>query len=361
MNKLLYTQRLLFSKFGFNLKYLIFPLYRVFYAFFKLIGIVIDDTIFRSYKKKKIEKPIFLIGHPRSGTTFLHKFILKNTDELEGMFLWRMIIQSIFWRTIIKPFLPLINKFFPENLYDARIHKTGFLEPETDDVAYFFRRFSGMFYWLYFSALEKYNSQAVLEKELINQCKLDDVINNLDLLYKKNVFKSNNRIFSKSFSLILDIKKIKSKFPDAKIIILIRDPLEVIPSSLSLARSVQMNLNSFNNLNTKEKNNYYRNLYNASIVFYKLLFNQLYNGLDENKDYMIVNYKDLIHDFRNTMHNISDYSEFKSKQKLEIAVENQIANQKNYTSKHKYSLHEFGISEYEVQQDFDFVYKKFSF
>jgi hypothetical protein len=361
MIKLIKIIVLLFKKFGFRFIYLIIPIYRLFYSILYYLGALFDVAIFWKYKHVEVKKPVFLIGHPRSGTTFLHKFIIKNSSEFEGMFLWRMIFPTLTSRFIIKPILPFINMIFPKNLYDPNIHKTGFLEPETDDVALFFKSFDGMFTWLYFSALNDYYSFAELESDLIRTSKSKAVIKNLKTIFQKNLYKKDKskRVFSKSFSLILDLKEIKNTFNDAKIVILMRDPLEVVPSSLSLARNVQMNLNRFDQLPTDKKNKYYRNLYNASIVFYKYLYNQLNDGSISKNDYLLVSYKELISDFENSMNKIMNYCEITETDSFIEAIKKQSQKQPSYKGKHEYTLEEFGITREEVLRDFDFVYSNF--
>ena len=327
------------------------------------MGFIADEIFFRKYRKISIKKPVFLVGHPRSGTTFIHKFLVKNCNEFEGMFLWRMIFPTLTSRFIIKPFLQLINKAFPKNLYDPNIHKTGFMEPETDDVALFFKSFDGMFSWLYFSALTDYNSIDELEMDLIKTSKSRSMLLNLNTVFKKNLYNTDGskRIFSKSFSLILNLNEIKELFSDAKIIILMRDPMEVIPSSLSLARNVQMNLNKFDKLPIVERNKYYHNLYCASILFYKNLFACLDKGEINKEELLIISYKDIIKDFESTIYQVIDYCEIIKTPELIDAIKKQSEKQPAYKGRHEYTLEEFGISKDEVLRDFSFVYSRFSF
>lgn len=41
-------------------------------------GLVIDEIFFRAYRKKKIVKPVFILGAPRSGTTTAHRVLAKH-------------------------------------------------------------------------------------------------------------------------------------------------------------------------------------------------------------------------------------------------------------------------------------------
>ncbi len=362
MLRIFYILKILFRSFGFRIKYLIIPFYRLLYNILNYLGLAFDELLFFNYRKVKLEKPIFIVGHPRSGTTFLHKFLIKNVPEFVGMNLWKMIFPNLFSRVIIRPILPVINKLFPKNLYDPKIHRTGFLEPETDDVALFFKEMGGMFKWLYFSALKKYNSIDILEKELVNDCELEKTLKNLEALYKKNLYRKGKtkRLFSKSFSLILDLSKLKKKFVDAKIIVLIRDPLEVVPSSMSLARNVQQNINGITSSSKEFQENYYQNLYQASLVFYKSLINQLEVMNIENEIFLL-NYNDLIKNFSFTMNKLFEFCEIKKTSDLLEKISVQANKQVSYKGKHSYTLQEFGLSESMIRKDFDFLYSKFKF
>lgn len=355
------TLRILFQTFGFRFKYLAIPLYRLIYSLIISVGLIVDQIIYFKYKNVNIKKPVFLIGHPRSGTTFLHKFILNNTNEFRGMYLWEMLFPSIILRKLIKPVLPFLQKKYPKNLYDPNIHKTGLLEAETDDAAVFFKSFKGMFYWLYFSAWKKFIDFEEIKKDLVNTSDQKNMIKYLKVLHKKNLAYSNinKRIFSKSFSFILDVNEVFINYKGAKVVILMRDPKEVIPSSISLAKSVQEKINDFSKLKNNDKQRYYTNLYNASLSFYQLFDEQITSNKYLQKNVLLISHKNLKNDFENTMKRICDYTEIEITQNLMIAIKNQALKQPTFKAKHKYSLQEYGFSEKMVNQDFNFIYSKY--
>lgn len=42
---------------------------------------MLDHLFFPGFKKVEVKRPVFIIGHPRSGTTFIHK-LFTQTDEM---------------------------------------------------------------------------------------------------------------------------------------------------------------------------------------------------------------------------------------------------------------------------------------
>ena len=69
------------------------------------IFLLLDKILFPSLFKIRISNPIIIVGNPRSGTTFLQRFLVENNFG-KGTQLWQMIYSSIILQKIIKPFLP---------------------------------------------------------------------------------------------------------------------------------------------------------------------------------------------------------------------------------------------------------------
>ena len=95
-----YTKRLttaykiICTTFGIYFKTIFIALFifilRIFINFFMLL----DNIFIPSIRKKKIKNPIIIVGNPRSGTTFLQRFLVTNNFG-QGSQLWQMIYSSI--------------------------------------------------------------------------------------------------------------------------------------------------------------------------------------------------------------------------------------------------------------------------
>ncbi|MEE8357593.1 MAG: hypothetical protein V3R33_09820 [Anaerolineales bacterium] len=48
-------------------------------------GLLLDEVYFPSYHEIKIKQPVFIIGNPRGGTTFLQRLLAINTDSFISM------------------------------------------------------------------------------------------------------------------------------------------------------------------------------------------------------------------------------------------------------------------------------------
>ena len=85
-----------------------------------LVGIsrILDYFIF-PFIRRPLKSPIIIVGNPRSGTTFLHRYLIKLGFGT-GSQLWQMVYPSITLQKIIRPILPIMEIISP-----ARYHSTA--------------------------------------------------------------------------------------------------------------------------------------------------------------------------------------------------------------------------------------------
>ncbi|HBF87073.1 MAG TPA: hypothetical protein DDX39_00415 [Bacteroidales bacterium] len=331
--------------FGFKFSYLLVPLVYGLYKIILHLFFGIDYVFFHlNIKRTKIVKPIFLIGHPRSGTTFIHRFILSNNLQLKGNQLWEMIYSAISLRKILKPFLPKMNAIFlKRNGYNAAIHETGLIHAETDDAAIMFRYFDGLLPFLYFDAWKKYKSDDELIQALNQHVGTKKHQKYLTRFYKRGLNNTNKRIFSKTFSGILYIDELINNYTDSKILIIIRNREEVIPSSLSLVKSMLSNFIDFKKIDEQKKQIFYKNILVVSKYYYSRLNEIIRN--EKYKSFVFpINYIDLKSNFVTTMTRIYKFCELELNDSALKEIETQAEKQKHHKSKHVYSLEEFGLS-----------------
>lgn len=278
------------------------------------------------------------------------------------MYLWEMILPSLSLRRLFESKIAYFDRLTKKNLYNPEIHKTGLLEAETDDVALFFGSFEGLFFWLYFRAFSIFDNANEFENDLTYHIKMKKTLNLLHHLHSKNLFneKSRNKtMFSKSFSLIINIDEIIKSYPDSKIILLLWDPIEVIPSSMSLIKGLLQKMFGFDSLGDKTKGLFYSNLYQASLFFYKSLDDLLKDKSKIRENLHTIYYKNLKKDFKGAMHQLIDFLEIKKSNEILDELTIQENHQKSFKSRHQYSLEDFGLEEKKIREDFKFIYDNY--
>ena len=104
----------------------------------------LDRVFYHSLRTRKLTDPIVIVGNPRSGTTFLHRYLIHQGFG-SGAQLWQLIYPSIVLQKLIKPVLPLLERISPARHHSTAAHQTSLRSIETDDVSLFFRYFDGFF------------------------------------------------------------------------------------------------------------------------------------------------------------------------------------------------------------------------
>ena len=70
------------------------------------VGFLLDEILFRAYRRVPIKKPVFILGVPRSGTTHLHE-VMANDTQFTSFTLWEClfglsITARYFWRGVVR-------------------------------------------------------------------------------------------------------------------------------------------------------------------------------------------------------------------------------------------------------------------
>jgi omega-hydroxy-beta-dihydromenaquinone-9 sulfotransferase len=99
------------------------------------LGQALDRIFYPQLIRKKIAKPIILVGNPRSGTTFLQRFLVEHGIG-EGLELWEMLFPSLTLQKLLQPFIPLIEKISPVRHHSTIAHATSSPPRELCEVRY---------------------------------------------------------------------------------------------------------------------------------------------------------------------------------------------------------------------------------
>ena len=177
---------------------------------------------------------------------------------------------------------------------------------------------------------------------------------NRTLLYHKN-----DRMIAKLFSVSANCPKFLKKFDDGKILYMVRDPLSVIPSGLSLVTGVLDKKFNFWSMPKEKRQKFIDKLYKALIELLLRFHDDWVNNRIDKSRVMIVRFDRMMNDFDSLMEDILQFIDIKpSKQFLDNIIETS-KNQRNFKSSHKYNLEKFGLSENKIKKDCKEIYETF--
>src|SRR5208282_2708227 len=112
-----------------------------------------------------LHRPIVIVGNPRSGTTFLHRFLVDNRIGA-GLRLWEMMFPSLTLRRMIRPLLPRLEAISPARHHSTVAHDTGLTSIETDDASMLFRFFDGFFLYGFILAFAEKEYRSMFQPEV---------------------------------------------------------------------------------------------------------------------------------------------------------------------------------------------------
>ncbi len=320
------------------------------------IGRIFDIIFFPSIKKP-LKKPIIIVGNPRSGTTFIHRFLIHQRIGI-GSQLWQLIYPSITIQKCIKPILPLLEIISPARHHSTEAHKTSLTSIETDDVSILFRYLDGFFFYGFFLTFDEKDLFHWVDPNLRNTSSRD--FSWFESMWKRNLSSNNGeRYIGKLFSLSSNLPAFQDQFPDAKILYMIRDPLSVIPSGLSLVTGVLDKRFNFWSLDQKIRNRFISRLYKALVELLNRFHDDWMNNKIDKEKVFIIRFDTMMTDFETLMDDILNFIEHKKDDNLSNTIKETAEGQRQYKSMHKYNLNKFGLTEEKIRSDCKNIYKTF--
>jgi len=320
-------------------------------------GSIFDYICFSKIRNGKIHNPILIVGNPRSGTTFLHHYLTSNKLGT-GSQLWQMLYPSVILQKIIRPFLPLLEKISPTRHHSTEAHKTSLQSVETDDASLLFRYLDGFFLYGFLLSWSKDDLFDWVDPKKRDMSKRD--FKWLESMWLRVLISNKqNQIIGKLFSISANMPKFLNHFPESKVLYMVRDPLSVIPSGLSLVTGVLDKKFGFWSLEKSKRDRFIKRLYGALVELLKR-FHYDWSNDNINKDrVMIVHFDRMMNDFEGLMNDILLFLNIDASNELMDDIKKTAEKQKQFKSKHKYDLNKFGLNANQIKKDCQIIYDTF--
>ena len=342
---------------------LFFPLIQLFNS----ICFLIDNLLFPGYRNLKLKHPVFIIGPPRSGTTLLHRLMAKDMDHFFCFKMWEIIFPAIIQKKIFSlmgridrfagsVFSKIIRRFESMLLGDfLDKHPTGLFHFEEDEMLliHIFCTVYLLFFFPFIHEVEPFIRFDLAVKPENRKIIMQFYVN---CLKRQAYFKGNKKnLLSKNPAFSAKIDTLYTYFPDCKIIYMVRNPLNVVPSMISdvLATCIY-SLNQ-----TKATSHFHDHIYETAQFFYTYPLERL-DYADEST-FLIVNYENLIERPRETIQTIYDHFGFEVTADYSKILKEEEIKSRHYMSKHVYSLDQFNLSQEKIVKDFHSIFKQFGF
>lgn len=218
------------------------------------IGFLIDDIIFPDWSRQNVSKPLFIVGNARSGTTWVHRVIVSMDEGKFTTFrTWEIMFGvSVTWRKLIlwsyeqdkyigSPLLRLITYLERRIIGVIHVHQVGLQEPEEDEWIMSHVCLSQLMCLFYPQGSSVIMPLIMFDQELSKYFQtliFDYYFKCIQKhLYCRDV-KGNMVFVSKNPAFTLRLNSLYYRFPDARVVCLLRDPMQSIPSMVSYISQV---------------------------------------------------------------------------------------------------------------------------
>lgn len=212
---------------------------------------VLEKLLFnRKINKIKLQPPVFIIGHMRSGTTFLHHILSRDKNfsyvtTTEAIFPWVFLtlnkVLRAFMHLVLPEKRPMDNMLLTENLpQEEELAIANLCLYSPNQGAYFPKKIE-MYY-------NKYSFFENVSDKIIKKWK------KVYTFFLKKISYNNNEktVLSKSLVNSCRINLLTEMFPDAKFIFIYRNPYKVFLSTLKLYKKFIFEHMSFQDISTEE-------------------------------------------------------------------------------------------------------------
>ena len=321
------------------------------------LGMFMDKIFYPSIRKRQITNPVVIVGNPRSGTTFLHRFLVKNKIGA-GAQLWQLLYPSVLIQICIRPLLPILELISPTRHHSTEAHKTSLRSVETDDASILFRYFDGCFLYGFILSWAEEDLFEWFDPKIRDTSARD--FNWLESIWNRVLKQSSNdKIIAKLFSISANLPRFMTRFPDAKILYMVRDPLSVIPSGLSLITGVLDKRFGFWDLPEDKRKRYIERLYKALVTLLIRFHDDWVNDRIDRSKVMIVRFDKMMENFDGLMSEIIKFLNCDPSEELLDTISQRSESQRKFKSKHLYDLEKFGLSSEQIRSDCSKIYETF--
>ena len=300
-------------------------------------------------RRSRVVSPVIIIGNPRSGTTFLHRYLddqrIATGSRILDIFLPSVVLNRTVSRLLARQ---LSGPSFSTNI----AHQTGVTLVDNDDIGLMLRFLDGPLHELGLAGFQERPRPRA-------QTTARDLAWFQRMWRRVLVIRGGTRIVAKFHAMTYRVDDILAAQPDARIVYMVRDPMEAIPSAMSLSVMHVENRFGFAALPEPVRQRYFRNIYATLLDGYRTFTDDWQSGRIDRRQVMVVRYDRLMTEFAAVMDELLRFIGHSATPALLADIAAKSAEQRSYVSHHRYDLARFGLDQSRLRRDCQFVHDAF--
>jgi len=330
---------------------------------FTSLCLLLDPLIAPGVLDEPLPAPVFILGNHRTGSTFLHRLLAVDEETFATARLWDLLLPSLLQKRVLGVMerldaalggtgRRLITWADARWMNDYRqVHPMGIWLPEEDEYFLFYRLQSAAL-WECFPRVKRLRRLFWSDTEMAPD-ELDGAMGFYRRMAQRHrrarggaTWLSKNPLFSARVS------GLRRAFPDARFVVLVRDPRRVVPSTASLLHHALRGVGALSDTEQEMAL-----IHEICDRFYDEPLAQL-EGLPPER-LVVVRYEELRADLVGTVEGFLTQIGVPVTPKLHEALV--ASTREGYRKTHSYQLEDWGLSEEEMKARYADVMAQYNY
>jgi len=209
------------------------------------LGTVADEVFFRGWRDTPLDRPVFIVGNHRTGSTFLQRLLARDAEQFATTRFVDLFLHSVSQKRVLAELgrldgwlgghgAALVDRLDRRWAKDFRnVHSMGLGKPEEDDYLLLTRMASGILW-------ETVPDAPRLRRHFWSDTEMDAREQDAHLhayanLARRHKYHHGGRVWlSKNPLFSTRVRGLRRVFPKARFVYLVRHPEKVVASTASL-------------------------------------------------------------------------------------------------------------------------------
>lgn len=324
----------------------------------------LDGILFPGLWRVKVKAPVFVIGHARSGTTLAHRLLCMD-ERMSAFKYWELRLPSLLEKKLVHALAWLDGHVlgrrierrlavWEERKFGAvkQIHKMGLNVPEEDDLIFYDACASG--FWMtklpFMGDLDFFHldRRPARSRKRLMRFYRECVRRQLYLNGGGKIHLSKNPTWCGRVESLLEA------FPDARFVVLYRNPYETIPSLLKLLHVSWKHAGNVDAVKIAEST---RAMTDLSYEHYLYPLEVL--ARHPKTPVASIDYRELIAEPKRTIEHAYAELGLEMTDQFRAALQREQERARRHETEHRYSLAEFGLDDREIRTRLSPLFERF--
>lgn len=326
---------------------------------------LLDEILYPRYRQQQVKQPVFIIGNPRSGTTFLHRLMDEDRQHFTSFKVWELIFApSITQRKLIWGMM-VIARLVGAPLQKMKQNLNSSIEKQTkahavridaaeEDDHILIHAWSSETLWALYPIEEEMLPYFYFDRD-IPRPQQDRVMKFYLSMVKRHLYAhgGNLSLLSKNPAQTPKIASLLRTFPDARFINLARNPLKTVPSMMSFMAAGWHLL-----CDPLEQYPHQQDFFDVMGFFYRY---PLEYFKDKPGLCLFLRYENMVQDPKHTIHAVHDFLGIPVSPEYGAVIDRETYKASRFRSEHQYSLAEMNLTEQQLLDEYADIYNFYDF